>query len=138
MKSLKKIAALVGLLSLCASAHASIFYVGYSTPAATVIPLATGAGTVSAVVISSGNAGDFCTWFDSANVNGITQGVESSTTGATNPITRLGDLFVSTNAASGYPATASTVGNQPPVTFTKGLMFICSVARHVRVWITQP
>lgn len=118
------------LFALAPKANAAgfqMFEMNASTPAATVVLLVTGAGSINAVEISSGSAGDYCQFIDTGNVNGIALGMtcaQGLCKEIATPIVTSTNTQTPLSPALGRP-------------FTNGLAAVCLAARKIKVWITN-
>lgn len=119
----------LGLASPAKAVTNSVASVGTSTPTLTAVMLATGAGSLAEVEITSATAaGDFCLFIDTANVNGININHDGRVVAGVNlaPVIAMPTApAVKTNyTARGGP-------------FTNGLAAICSGIRRALARIAQ-
>lgn len=129
MNTLRKVAALVGLLSLASLSHAaqpwaigavqSAYEIGSSTPALTAMLVSAGPGTLSTAQLSSTTAGGYCAFFDSATAAGITTANQDGTLVAP----KIGTVWFAT---ANIPAYLS-----PAVPFRNGLVAICQLVSRL-------
>lgn len=109
-----------------ANAAVVMYELNGSTPAATAVLLASGAGSVT-VEISSGAAGDFCNVIDTNTTSGILLGMNcplGSCKEIATPIVTATNTQTPTN-----PAFARV--------FSNGVAIICNAARKVKAWVNQ-
>lgn len=127
-KNVLVVLALIAVLAPSkAKAVTTPYEMGISTPALTAVLLATGAGVLNDVEISSGVATTFCAAFDSATPGSISISGNGDGTAAA---PRLGHV----NAVATAPAAfASKIGRK----FTNGLVLICNVAVHAVAIVSQ-
>lgn len=133
---MKKIIAAAVVLGLGVLARAATWTAGkglqtaemsVSTPAAVAVQVATGAGYITAVDVSSiTNAGDFCDLFDSASVSGY------SSSPSAYPAGTLAAPMVASVVATTGPATYS-LPTSSPRPFYNGIVAWCKAAVHAIV-----